>query len=273
MPLPTQTAPDGRTSSRRNPESDQGPVQRLARLPRHPQPRRSSAVTPAYICYKIDADTCHWQITTLNNAFVSQTASTGTGVLRTAAPNGGNVLKAYSAGVSVIQGISLTNYGFESGSLSSWTAENGTTASIVTSTVHSGTYAAAMTGAGNAGLYQAVSGLRPGQQYVISAWVNVTAGQLAALFVNDSVSNASAESADQGVTSGWQYISLPFTADSTGVIGIHLWSAGAGTIYWDDVSVMQSASYTLSTSSLGSGLGSAWRSRALGRRRRRVNTH
>lgn len=149
----------------------------------------------------------------------------------------------------------MANYGFESGTLSSWAVENGATASIVTSTVHSGSYSAATTGAGNAGLYQAVSGLIAGRQYVVSAWVNVTAGQMAALYVNDSVSNATAESADQGTTNGWQYISLPFTADSTGEIGIHLWSAGAGTIYWDDISILGNAAYTISGQVLAGGSG------------------
>ena len=140
--------------------------------------------------------------------------------------------------VSVVQAASVGNYGFEmSVTLSPWQAFGGTNAAV-SNTAHSGSYSISMSNGGG-GVVQTISNLTPGQQYVTSAWANVAAGNVAEIWVDDSASAATAQLATQGVTNGmWQLISLPFTADSTGKMNIHLVSVGNGQIYWDDVSVV-----------------------------------
>jgi hypothetical protein len=159
--------------------------------------------------------------------------------------------------VSVVQALNVGNYSFESGSMSSWTAFSGSNASISTSAAHAGSYSILMSNAGG-GVVQNISSLLPGRQYVISAWVNVAVGNAAALVVDDSANSATQQTATQGATNGtWQLISLPFTADSTGAVNVHLISDGTGAIYWDDVSVVQEiGSFTISgqVTAAGSGL-------------------
>jgi hypothetical protein len=141
--------------------------------------------------------------------------------------------------VAVVKAIPVGNYGFESGNLSSWPESwGGPDVAVTSSIAHSGSYSLAQTGPNNTGIAQDIGGLVSGQQYVASAWVNVSAGATALLYLDDTVSTATTEIAYQGQTNGWQYISLPFTVDSTGSIRIHLWFYGSGTIYWDDVSLV-----------------------------------
>ena len=139
--------------------------------------------------------------------------------------------------VSVVPLLATGNYGFETGSVSPWQISSGSNAAVVKSTVHSGSYALSMSSPANSGVIQTVSGLTAGQQYVVSAWVDLSPGNTALLIVDDSASSSTAQTVSQGQTSGWQLISVPFTADSTGAMNVHLWSSGTGAIYWDDVSV------------------------------------
>ena len=109
---------------------------------------------------------------------------------------------------------------------------------------------------GGGGVQQAVLNLTPGQQYVVSAWVNVTAGNAAALLVDDASNSATQQVATQGATNGWQFISLPFTADSSGMMNIHLISDATGAIYWDDISVVPEIGlFTISGQVTGGGSG------------------
>lgn len=135
----------------------------------------------------------------------------------------------------------VVNDSLESGSLSGWPESWGNPNVSVTSTIsHSGSYSLVETGPAGSGVAQDIGGLRANQQYVISAWVNVTGSAVGYLYLDDTVSAATTKYASQGQASGWQYISLPFTVDSTGAIRIHLWFAsGSGTVYWDDISIVR----------------------------------
>jgi hypothetical protein len=90
-------------------------------------------------------------------------------------------------------------------------------------------------------VYQDVARLVPGRTYVISAWVAATVGATAAAEL--SVHNTQggqfvARRVDASPT--WQLIQLAYKADASGRVRIHLVRLdGAGTIYWDDVSVAE----------------------------------
>jgi RHS repeat-associated protein len=130
--------------------------------------------------------------------------------------------------------IPVSNPGFESGNVSAWTVWGSATASAVTTVFHSGLYSLSLSGpTTGAGVYQDITGLAPGQQYVASVWVQVASG-FAQLYLDDTTGNPVTVSSS--TTGLWQYLSLAYTADSTGAIRIHLWSVG-GTTYFDDAAL------------------------------------
>ena len=117
----------------------------------------------------------------------------------------------------------VTNPGFESGSVSPWTVLGGATATVESGVVHSRTYSLSVSGPSTgAGVYQDITGLTPGQEYVASAWVQVTSGAQGLLYLDDTTGNPLGSSLTTGV---WQYLSLAYTVDSTGAIRIHLWAS------------------------------------------------
>jgi Carbohydrate binding domain len=72
----------------------------------------------------------------------------------------------------------LVNPGFETGSLSPWTAVNNATAAIETSHVHSGTYAASVTPDGATsfpGVQSGFAAVNAGEQYTATAWALASA--------------------------------------------------------------------------------------------------
>jgi hypothetical protein len=88
-------------------------------------------------------------------------------------------------------------------------------------------------------IYQDVYGLTPGQSYIISAWVasSNAANNGAGLLIHDTQNN-NAVSTQINPGTGWQQISLTYTANSTEAMRVHLFqNQGSTTTYWDDVSV------------------------------------
>ena len=82
-------------------------------------------------------------------------------------------------------------------------------------------------------------------------------GATAQLDLDDSQNSSTAISAT-AVSSvvAWQYISVPFTATSTGKLRVHLQQSGSGTVYWDDVAVFPVL--PVSNASFESGTTQSW---------------
>jgi RHS repeat-associated protein len=102
----------------------------------------------------------------------------------------------------------------------------------------SGANSLQLTGPVGTGMYQIVSGLTPGQTYVVSAWVQVTGSAIAALLVNDTSSQNFAGAYAWATYGAWEQISVAYTATSTARLTILLqFGSGAGTINWDDIAI------------------------------------
>lgn len=125
-------------------------------------------------------------------------------------------------------GGSLTNAGFESGSLSPWTCQSG---SVVASPVHSGSHALQITPtAGSTGECDQSVTLAPNHSYTLTAWVQ---GPYAYVGVSGG---ASASTWSSGA--GWNQLSVPFTTGSSGAVTVfaHGWYA-QGNVYADDLTL------------------------------------
>lgn len=133
----------------------------------------------------------------------------------------------------------LANPGFEDGDSAPWTPVWDVKANATREAAHSGAYSLAETeGAGS--VYQDVNGLQPDATYTISAWVSGSPGATATaqLAVFDPSSNGVVSSRVVNCGPNWQPISISATAGREGAIRVHLLRRpGAGTIYWDDVSI------------------------------------
>jgi chitinase len=125
----------------------------------------------------------------------------------------------------------VANPGFETGSLSPWTCDPGTS-TVMTSPVHSGSYALAATptSALTAKCSQTVS-VQPNTSYTLSAWV---LGNYA--YIGDTGTGTS-DTSNWASTSTWQQLSTSFTtgaSTSSVSIWVHGWYS-QGTVYADDV--------------------------------------
>jgi hypothetical protein len=123
----------------------------------------------------------------------------------------------------------VTNGGFESGSLSPWTANAGD--AVVSSPVHAGTHAllASATSSQTGEADQAVT-LTPNHGYTLKAWVQ---GNYAYVGVTGGA-NASTWTS----SAGWTQLSVPFTTGASGAVNVfvHGWY-GQGAVYADDFSI------------------------------------
>ncbi|HEU5353120.1 MAG TPA: glycosyl hydrolase family 18 protein [Actinocrinis sp.] len=126
-------------------------------------------------------------------------------------------------------GGSLTNGGFESGSLSPWTGQSGD--AVVSSPAHSGSHAALIaTTSGQTGeLDQSVT-LKANTSYTLTGWVQ---GSYAFIGVSGGASASTWTS-----SSSWTKLTVSFTTGSSGAVTVfvHGWY-GQGNVYADDFSV------------------------------------
>ncbi len=139
------------------------------------------------------------------------------------------------------------NGGFESGSFSApWNTyiPTGGVGSFGVSTVaaHSGSYGLVQgPNTGDEAAYEAVYGLSPGQNYLISAWVMLGSGSpgTAFLFASDTLSGAACGTALITPTAQWQQVNCVYTATSNQAVVVYLVeNAGSFSTYWDDVTVI-----------------------------------
>jgi hypothetical protein len=123
-------------------------------------------------------------------------------------------------------GGSLTNAGFETGSLSPWTCTGGS--AIVSSPVHSGSHALLVTpSASVTGECDQTVTLSPNHAYTLTGWVQ---GPYAYI----GVSGGATASTWSNLTS-WNQLSVPFTTGSSGTVTVyvHGWY-GQGNVNADD---------------------------------------
>jgi glycosyl hydrolase family 18 (putative chitinase)/carbohydrate binding protein with CBM4/9 domain len=122
----------------------------------------------------------------------------------------------------------ITNPGFESGSVSPWSAAGD---SIVSSPAHSGTHALLVnaTSSQTGEATQSVT-LQPNHSYTLKAWVQ---GNFAFLGVTGGASASTWTS-----SAGWTQESVSFTTGSSGAVSVfvHGWY-GQGTVYADDFTI------------------------------------
>ncbi|MFC0861837.1 glycosyl hydrolase family 18 protein [Sphaerimonospora cavernae] len=126
-------------------------------------------------------------------------------------------------------GDTIGNPGFESGGLSPWVCQSGST--VVGSPAHSGSHAlrVAPTLSQTGQCTQSVT-LEPNHKYTLKAWVQ---GNFAFLGVSGGATGSNWTS-----SGGWQELSLSFTTGSSGTVTVSItgWY-GQGDVYADDFSI------------------------------------
>jgi hypothetical protein len=132
----------------------------------------------------------------------------------------------------------IANSSFEDGDLSPWSPVWEVNARVSAERAHNGSHTLAETGVGS--VYQDVTGLEPGRNYTVSAWLagspNATA--TAQLIAYDPSDNSATSSPLLNTGSSWQNVSRSFTAGREGTVRVHLSRGpGSGTIYWDDIHI------------------------------------
>ncbi|WP_370124842.1 carbohydrate binding domain-containing protein, partial [Streptacidiphilus sp. MAP12-33] len=123
----------------------------------------------------------------------------------------------------------LANGGFESGSLSPWTCQSGS--SVVSSPVHSGSYAALVApSSSTTGECDQTVTLLPNHSYTLTGWV---LGPYAYIGVNGGATASTWSS-----TTSWNKLTVPFTTGASGTVTVyvHGWY-GQGNVNADDFAV------------------------------------
>ncbi|MDQ2843685.1 MAG: choice-of-anchor D domain-containing protein, partial [Acidobacteriota bacterium] len=133
--------------------------------------------------------------------------------------------------------LAVSNGDFERGLSSPW---NLVGVASIGLQAHSGSYGLTEQAVSGTTLaYQDVSGLIPGQTYVVSAWVKSSTATTngAELWLHDTNGQGIAGTVVYPGT-GWQQITTLFKATNTGAVRIHLCDfAGPESLYWDDVTI------------------------------------
>lgn len=174
----------------------------------------------------------------------------------------------------------ILNGGFDTGTTADWNVNSGSwsgssSVSVENAITVTGPDALAVNVATNMttyssfGVYQEVSGLVPGDEYLLTAWINVPSGR-SVVWGKEGVKTAT-----QGPTSGWQQVGMVFQMQSGADPAIVFYNANpvggpASTFYLDAVSLVdlsQTSSANISTPTgtsvtwaLSSNGGSTWNS-------------
>ncbi|WP_377273557.1 carbohydrate binding domain-containing protein [Peterkaempfera sp. SMS 1(5)a] len=126
-------------------------------------------------------------------------------------------------------GGSLTNAGFETGSLSPWTCQSGST--VVSTPVHSGSHALQVTPSSSAtGECDQTVTLSPNHSYTLSGWVQ---GPYAYIGVSGGASASTWSN-----STSWNKLTVAFTTGSSGTVTVfvHGWY-GQANVYVDDLTL------------------------------------
>jgi hypothetical protein len=131
--------------------------------------------------------------------------------------------------------------GFETGVIGPGTAFGATSNTVVGGIANSGSFSLRQSG-GAGGVYYDVSGLVPGQVYRVAARaLSAAVGTSAMLYVHDTTGGNSLVDGPRVPSSSiWDDFEVSFQATATGAVRIHLFDVGgSGTVYWDDIGVVQ----------------------------------
>ena len=137
--------------------------------------------------------------------------------------------------------IAVRNAQFESGALAPWTPYGTLESSISSERFHNGKFGLAEA-QGTGSVYQDITGLQPGAEYTISAWISANPGTTATAQIAAYETDAKGATASAAVrpTPEWQMITYRVKLVSHSWLRIHLCrNAGNGTVFWDDVQVAQ----------------------------------
>jgi hypothetical protein len=107
---------------------------------------------------------------------------------------------------------------------------------------------------GGEGVYQDIGGLVPGQFYNVSTRALSTSGAAnqALLWVHDTTGTGAVSDGERAAsTSSWSLFNVNFAADNTGELRVHLIDNGSGSLFWDDVTVLEGLHEGFETGMLG----------------------
>lgn len=154
------------------------------------------------------------------------------------------------AGVAILVGgfvpfalgarVTLHDPGFEDNDLTAWPSFQNVKTSVGTGQVHGGVHSLTQS-EGEGSVYQDISGLKPGEVYVVSAWVSAIPGATAEaqIAIWSTSAQAAAFSQELHATPQWQRLTDSMAAGKDGTLRLHLFRKnGSGALYWDDVTVM-----------------------------------
>ena len=171
--------------------------------------------------------------------FAVNFVATATGKLRIHLYYGGGAGCVYFDDVLATQSWQT---GFENGMVSPWLPYGSTVSATNATTAWQGLVSLAETG-GSGGVYQDVLGLTPGRTYRITARAKSSAGAAAQtiLYLHDGTQAGTVIDGPRVPNpSDWELFAANFVATATGKVRVHLHSnGGAGTLYWDDVQVVE----------------------------------
>ena len=136
----------------------------------------------------------------------------------------------------------FTQSGFEDPFVTPWNVWANIDVKISTKTARSGKQSLAVSG-GDGAVYQDISGVIPGRLYQVTAWAKAEAGTEGEvrLDVHDGLKEAVGSTDPVRVSeSKFEPLTIEYTATSSGLVRVHLaYTGGAGTVYFDDVTVTE----------------------------------
>ena len=136
----------------------------------------------------------------------------------------------------------FTQSGFEGPFVTPWNIWSNVKADITSKVARSGRQSLAVRGEGGA-VYQDISGVMPGRLYQVSTWVRAEPGTEGEVRLELHDSRKESTGSTNAVTVSdavFEQLTLDYTATSSGVVRVHLvYSGGAGTVYFDDVTVTE----------------------------------
>src|SRR5262249_51811487 len=141
--------------------------------------------------------------------------------------------------------------GFENVDLPPWPQFGGVTNSISKGVARTGLASLAETGNSQGGVFLDLPGLTPGSFYQITAFAHGNPGSTsqALLLVHDTTgAGGVVDGWRTPSSSGWDAFSVKFMATATGRMRILLFSSGgSGSIYWDDVQIVDASGFENAT--------------------------
>ena len=133
--------------------------------------------------------------------------------------------------------------GFEGPFLHPWNIWAGVDAEVTSKAARSGKQSLALSGSSFGAVYQDIPGISPGRLYQVTAWVKAepgTAGKVRLDLHDGRKQSVVGTDALQVSEAEFELLTLDYRATESGVVRVHLvYTGGAGTVYFDDVTVTE----------------------------------